>query len=332
MKKIILLSFIGLGMSLFTACKKDNNPEPIQTGEYTKADDAAARNELNRVYQNIEDVYNSDSYSNARTAVVLPCGNVTLTGKNYTIAYGSGTNCGGRVLSGDINVELVSGTKFSDVNAKLKITFTNYKVVFSGSNQALTYSGVAYVTNTSGGTLYSLFTNTTPTTVVHKVRGDLSVVYDTAGVAPTAARSWTFFRKKTYTSTGSVNSISLKVEGDSAITDESYITGTYNSISEIGLNKDGIKFINDVTTPFVWSNCGGVAAGPYILKQGKVEHTALYGTWYTLSNVFSKFTAEAGYRDNENNYDGSCSANGYKLTYELKATTPIYTKSAFQAY
>jgi hypothetical protein len=105
MKKILLFSFIGIGTSLFTACKKGNDPEPVQTKEYTKADDAAARNELNRVYQNIEDVYNSDSYSNARTAVVLPCGNVTLTGKNYNIAYGSGTNCGGRVLSGDINVE-----------------------------------------------------------------------------------------------------------------------------------------------------------------------------------------------------------------------------------
>jgi hypothetical protein len=184
--------------------------------------------------------------------------------------------------------------------------------------------------------LYSLFTNTTPTTVIHNIRGDISVVYDTAGVAPTAARAWTFFRKKTYTSTGTATGISLKVEGDSAITDQSYIQGTYNSISEIGYNKDGKKFINDVTTPFIWSNCGSVAAGPYILKQGKVEHTAYYGSWLLLTDVYGKFTADAGYKDNENTLDGSCSSNGYKLTYELKngfnATTPIYSKSAFQAY
>jgi hypothetical protein len=342
MKKILLFSFIGIGTSLFTACKKGNDPEPVQTKEYTKADDAAARNELNRVYQNIEDVYNSDSYANARTAVVLPCGNVTLTGKNYTIAYGSGTNCGGRVLSGDINVELVSGTKFSDVGAKLKITFTNYKVVFSGSNQALTYSGIAYVTNTSGGTLYSLFANTTPTTVIHNIRGDISVVYDTAGVAPTPARSWTFFRKKTYTGTGTSTGVSLKVEGDTSFTASSYFTGsasatgTFSSVTEVGYNKDGKKFVNDVPTAFVWSNCGSDWAGPYILKQGKVEHTAYYGSWLLLTDVYGKFTADAGYKDNENTLDGSCNSNGYKLTYELKngfnATTPIYSKSAFQAY
>jgi hypothetical protein len=196
MKKSIMFSLSLAAVMAFTACKKKKEEEPTPTVEsYAKADDASARNELDRAQEDIEAVYNSQDYADARkSAVVLPCGSVTLNSKNFTIQY-NGVNCGSRVLSGSINVTLVNQagiTKFSDAGAKLRVEFVNYKVYYNASKESIVYNGITYTTNTSGGTLASLFT-TTPGTVIHKVRGTLTLSYDTLGTT-VLNRTWNLFR------------------------------------------------------------------------------------------------------------------------------------------
>ena len=65
MKKLIYLILIGATISSMMSCKKKEEevqPAPVRV-QTTKADDAAARNELDKVYRDIEDVYNSQEYA-----------------------------------------------------------------------------------------------------------------------------------------------------------------------------------------------------------------------------------------------------------------------------
>jgi len=341
MKRIIYTILIGTSISL-AGCKKSVDDAPAMV-DRTKADDASARNELDKVYSDIQTVYNSQEYANSSTmrttGVILPCGSVTLNTKNFTIQY-NGVNCGSRTLSGSIDVTLLTSGVFSDPNAKLKIVYHDYKVLYYTNNQSITYNGTMYVTNgPNGGTLLSLFT-TTPATVVHKVRGELSLTFDSTGTGNNnVIREWNVFRKNTYTSNGTQTGITWSVEGDTSIAADTYIPGTYSTASEYGISRDGDKFVCELSTAFMWSNCGSSYAGPYILKQGKVEYTVDLTTnaIALLGVTKGTWSATAGYRyDSPNNYpfDGSCDSDGYKLDFTLKKSsgTNVYSSSSFQAY
>lgn len=341
MKKILYTILIGTSISL-VGCKKPDEVPAAYEGR-AKADDASARNELDKVYDDIEKVFNSQEYDDASTlrttAAILPCGSVTLNTQNFTIQY-NGVNCGSRTLSGSIDVTLLTPGVFSDPDAKLKIVYNDYKVLYYANNQSITYNGTMYVTNgPNGGTMLSLFT-TTPTTVVHKVRGQLSLTFDSTGTGnANVTREWNVFRKKTYTSNGTQTGISLSVEGDTLIAAGTYIPGEYLTASEYGISRDDDKFVCNLSTPFTWSNCGSSYAGPYILKQGKVEYTVDLSTnpIASLGVTIGTWSATAGHRyDSPNSYpfDGSCGSNGYKLDFALKNSSGanVYSSSSFQAY
>lgn len=350
MKKIIYTILIGTSV-LLVGCKKADEVPQTYEGR-TKADDASARSEMQRAYDDVETVFNSQEYKDAsgmRTSgAILPCGRVTFNTKNFTIDYSqSGSNCTPyRTISGSIDVTLVSGTYFSDQNAKLRVVFNNYKVLYTNSNQSVTYNGTAYITNTSGGSMIGLFTSTPNAEIIHSVRGDLSLTFDTLG-ASTFVRSWKIFRKRTFQNTpGTSTGITLKLEGDTSFAASTYFTnvsgvsGTFSYVGEIGLNVNNEKFVCDISTPFLWANCGSNYGGPYVLKQGKVEYTS-----YTSNAALNLlgypryyWSAEAGYVINSagvTTYDGSCDSGGYKLDFALKnidGTSSIYSTTAFQPY
>jgi hypothetical protein len=347
MKKLIYSITLGLVLISVLSCKKSDPPISPVYQDPSKADDSGARNGLQSSYDDIEKVYNSDEYAtsaNLRTTAsnaILPCGSVTFNTNNFTINYSaSGVNCGSRVLSGTIDVTLVSGAKFSDAGAKLKIVYTNYKVLYAHTQQSVTYNGTTYTTNVSGGTLISLFTNTPNAEVIHTVRGDLTLTFDTLG-ASGFDRSWKVFRKKTYQNTpGTVTGITLQVEGDTTLATDSYITGTYNNVTEMGMSMKNEKFVCNVPTPFRWENCGTSYAGPYTLKQGKVEFTSYFtsGIFYILGYTKATWSATAGYRyDGPGAYtlDGGCGSNGYKIDASIVNPTTsasLYNSSEFIFY
>lgn len=91
MKKIIYVALLATLSLLVFSCKKTDTEKPAYQ-QKTKADDAAARSEIQRAYDDIETVYNSRDYADASsssrtTGNVLPCGKVTFNTKNFTIDY-----------------------------------------------------------------------------------------------------------------------------------------------------------------------------------------------------------------------------------------------------
>lgn len=347
MKKFIYTLLIGASVYSIVGCKDpaEVTPTPVYS-DRSKADDASARNELDKVYSDIEKVFNSEQYSdksnNMRTTgAILPCGKVTFNTTNFKIDYSkSGVNCGSRVISGNIDVTLLTEGTFADQDAKLKIVYNDYKVLYYTNNQSITYNGTTYVTNTTGGTFIGLFT-TTASTVEHKVRGQLELTFDSTGLGnKNVDRVWNIFRKTTYSSDGTQTGITVKVEGDTNIAMDSYIPGEYTMASEYGMSRDNDRFVCNLSTPFMWSNCGDSYAGPYILKQGAVVYTVdLRDNPISVAGITTgTWSATAGYRYNASNnkydLDGSCDSDGYKLEFALKNSTGdnVYTSSSFQAY
>ena|GEM_PF-1463267 len=347
MKKLTLALFIGISVSTFFSCKKKSTTEPTASTPSSTASDASASNELDRVYSDIETVYNSQQYQdttvnpNARTtAAILPCGIVSLNKRNFTITYG-GVNCGSRVLSGSIAVTLIKGNLFSDSGAVLKIVYNNYQVLYYANNQSITYNGTSYVTNATGGALLTLFTGALNVKLSHRVRANLALTYDTTGKGnANVTRAWNVFRLNTYTNTnGSATGITLTITGDTSIAANTYITGTatYSSASEYGISRDGYNFVCNLTTPFYWANCGTDYSGPYILQHGQLDYSMdLSKSVLAAYATSGKWSAIAGYdyvSATQYNFIGSCSANGYKICDSLfKNNTVVLSASSFQPY
>jgi len=342
MKRIIFVLLIGFSATTFFGCKKKSTSEPTASAPASTASDASASNELDRVYSDIETVYNSQQYQdttvnpNARTtAAILPCGIVSLNKRNFTITYG-GVNCGSRVLSGSITVNLIKGNLFSDSLAVLQITYNNYKVLYYANNQSITYNGTSYVTNTTGGALISLFTNKINDKMSFRVRGNLTLGYDTTGLGgANISRTWNIFRLKTYTNTsGSATGITLTVSGDTSMITN---TGSYAKVSEFGISRDGYNFVSNMTTNFFWANCGSDYSGPYVLQKGQLDYIMDLSSSKIAAYANSgKWSAVAGYEyinASQYNFNGTCSSNGYNLCDSLFLNGKVvYSISSFQSY
>jgi hypothetical protein len=343
MKKAIISIIFLASLTTIVSCKKKQADTVTPTStDQTKATDAAASNELDKVYTDIETVFNSQQYqdttvnANARTsAAILPCGIVSLNKRNFTITYG-GVNCGSRVLSGSIAVSLIKGNLFSDQGAELKITYNNYKVLYYANNQSITYNGTAFVTNTTGGALITLFTGALNTNMIHRIRGNMTLTYDSTGTgSANVTRVWNIYRLKTFTNTsGSATGITVTVAGD---TTSQTTLGNYSNVCETGISRDGYPFVCNMPTDFSWSNCGSDYAGPYKLKHGQLDYIMDLST----SNIAlyankGKWSAIAGYvyvSPTQFNFDGTCSVGGYKICDTLfKNNVPVLNFSSFQAY
>jgi hypothetical protein len=312
MKKNILLSSLAISIFIF-GCKKTPTDDILPTEStpisIQKADDASAKNELDNINDDIEKIYKSDDYAAARTdgnpKVVLPCGKFTLNGKDFKISYND-TTCGTKVKSGSIDVKLIKGVKFADPSAVLEVTFNEYKVFYNASQTSVTYNGKQTITNVTGGKFSDLYN---ADTIVHSVRGELTLRFDSISTEG-ESKIWHIFRKKTFISNGTPAGLSFTLDGDTIMDGKKVI--------EYGTNKNNFPFVNEMTTPFHWDNCGTTYEGPYTLKAGEVNHTATNKT--VLATFTGHFRVNAGYAISTGTlaFDGTCSSAGYKLSMEYK--------------
>ena len=331
MKKTLLLSSIGFASTL-SSCVKTPTDDilPNTPTSYQKADDATAKNEFDYINDEIERVYKSDDYVNSSegarvnnsNAVVLPCGKGTLKAKNFTLEYNENI-CGSKVKSGSIDVKLIKGNNFSDSAAVLEVTFNSYKVYYNASKTSVTYNGIQTITNVKGGKFIDLIK---ADTLIHSLRGELNVSFDSTGLE-SKIRTWNVFHRKTFTSNGTSKGLTFTLDGDTTISGLKH--------SEIGTNKDGYPFVNVVEIPLHWENCGSDFQGPYILKTGIVNHTAtnnlgVLGKWTGNFSIFAGYSTASGSLE----FKGNCDAAGYKLTLSIKKDGVIIGKESewFQEY
>jgi hypothetical protein len=254
--------------------------------------------------------------NNQRVAAYnLPCGVVSIdstgTGvnKKYTVNYGSQTPCGYRKLSGNVQVQLVSGTAFKDTGAVFTVTFLGYKVEVAATGDIVTIDGTLSVTNVDGGHIWEAAFNNK--TIRHRVRGVFNITY-----ANNEVRSRSYYQMRTWSSTNRWAGLTFTVNGDTTISG--------SLVSETGKTyKGNYDYKTIVSLPLSWSNCGSTWAGPYVLKTG---HAKMDVTVPNISTAY--FDVEAGYYWDYQNATATpqlkndCSSNANKKN-KLIGTTSV---------
>ncbi len=313
--KIKYLLF-ALSVTSLTSCFREEkkissqisiSPSNIENQAPYYANEAAVRSETDKIIDDVNTVLSKTSVATGRTdGLDLPCGvfkvdsissDLSLNRPQiFRIRYDSSKNCAKVVRKGLITVSIFPiGAKWKDQGAKLELNFSGYQVYYPLSSQTLTFSGVKTLTNQSGGQIINLVIAPIKSSIVHIIRGNLNVTYNSG-----KSRKWYVSRKKTYSTTnGNWSGLELKVEGDSL-----------QNIAESGINRDGETFITYFNTPIIYTNCGNDFIGPYKITSGVIKYS-VNENYLLATGGFSLNSVNKAIAVND------CSAMGYYLQYFL---------------
>ena len=253
----------------FTSCKKKEEPEPepeptTQTTDENGQSGTDSREAQAENDQAVTEI-NEAMSSNQRVSGKAPSGtegqlkakgslcgltvdsllsNTGIIKLNY-----NGTTCNNRTRTGAIRLTLQgysNGVRWKDANAVIKVEYLNYKITRASDQKSMTFVGVQYLTNVSGGNWITLFFNIQPSLVSTITGTNLAVTFQDNKTA-----TYNINRRVTYTYTNSV--LSAKAEG----------IGSFNNLNDLenyGTTRDGDAFTSQVTTPIIWNTtCGGGA-------------------------------------------------------------------------
>jgi hypothetical protein len=253
--KLILTFCVLMALTLaFTSCKK-NREFRNETASVTE-DNKNVQAEMDGAVDDANKAISDNPSIGGRVSgmpsalAFTPCGfTIDTTQKSQGVLvfnFDGTTVCNSRIRSGIIKVSLMdflSGKRWRDAGAVLKLDFSGYKIKRTSDNKSLTFDGSSTVTNVEGGNWVTLFFALSPK-LVNKVEAtNLKVTFDD-GKAATCNLS----RKFTYT--WSNNVLTAKGEGE----------GTYNGLNNLenwGVSKEGNNYTSQVLDPVVWnSTCG----------------------------------------------------------------------------
>jgi hypothetical protein len=158
---------------------------------------------------------------------------ITASLKKIKIVY-TGTSVFGVTHSGTIIIELVNGNSWIDAGAVLKIDFEDVKITYMG--RSVTYNGIGYITNVSGGLPYWLGDS-----VIHQIRVNASVTFD-----DNSKLNWWAARKNLYVK----NNTSFVSYGDTLINGETYAMGGINRYNTYFLIKAPQPIVSNLTCGF----------------------------------------------------------------------------------
>lgn len=263
-----LLAFGIAGALLMSSCKKKEDtkteePETVATPSTENGtDNRDVQGENDAAISDVNDVIGSSRLgakgagaSGAQGVTGTICGltvdSVDIVNGTVTFSY-TGISCNNRTRTGVIKVTLHSGTKWKDLGSILKVEYINYKITRTSDKKSITFNGVQYLSNLSGGTWWDLLITKTKQSLVTSVTtgvtgtGNAPVVL-TFNDGRTA--SYNINRKITYTYPNNI--ITVSAEG----------MGTFNGLTNLenyGTSRNGEVFTSQVSTPIVWNiTCGG---------------------------------------------------------------------------
>ena len=260
MKKILLLVFIGavIASAMLVGCQKAvnnliNNVDSTNSATVkVQAVDVSSVNSESDLATNDVDIAVTTNAKMGGTGTAIPNNGLptdvgidsSAQGLSITINYNGNIN-GCRTRTGKIVVQLVEGSRWRDVGAVLKLTFDSVRIHNSCTKKTIILMGVKYITNLSGGNLFTLVL-AQPDTLIHKVRANYRVTFiDSVGNMDSA--KWNVARN-------------TKIAYSSALIFVTTGDTTINGISNVesyGTTRGGSSFTTAFTTPVISNTtCG----------------------------------------------------------------------------
>lgn len=261
MKKVFLKISVALVCAglVFSSCSKkdDDNVTPTADQQQTVgSDDTRTQNESDATGSEAEAAI-ADNSSTQRTSAASVVQGATIDATNASsqkklvINYDGTTNVGGRKRSGKINVQLTSGTSWSDANSVITLTYVNYKATRVSDGKSITLNGSTTIKNTSGGSMSDM---TLLDTRVRVVRSNgLSVTYDNG------AQSMISIAKKRTIGYPSIGVYTVTVVGDTIVGSHG---DSNHHLAVWGTTRVGTQFYTTIAdnNPIVWSTASCTTA------------------------------------------------------------------------
>lgn len=287
MKKFFFLCSLSAAFMLHS-CNKDNNsstvdPNAKQHNEdvsNVKSENDASNNEINSYLAGIPTFG-----KNNNTLATDICGATYDTTHLHDVIPTVYINFDGTTIcpnpnrkrSGQVKVELVSGTHWSDIGAQLRLTYTNFKVTFVDlSNHYITFNGVKYLTDVNGIDWIGVLLGTK--TILLKERcNDMTVTFENGQTS-----QWLSARTSEWGYNPTLSQIYTTVNGDTTIDGK--------LLDSWGVNRYGQTFKTEMIQ--AWKSnttCGWwrPTQGIYKSETSSFSITATFGTNNTGTQITS---------------------------------------------
>ncbi len=303
----IVFATLAIGLFWLASCKKTDttNHTADPNAKQHNEDVSNTKNESDNVNTDVNNALNNISGFSGKTDGVQAlsiCG-ATIDSthqhdavKPYIVITFDGiTPCGSpsRIRSGEVKVELINGTKWSQQGAKLKITHTDYKVIYVNlNNHYLTFNGVKYLTNVDGFDWISYwFSGGSLTARIKERTYDMTVKFEND-----STDSWNSARLTTWSVTN-YTTFAATVNGDTTINGK--------TIDSWGTTRFGTSFITEMISP--WKS--GTTCGWWKPTEGK----------YMSSTSNFSVTATFGVNEDGSSHGSGCGAYGIKLEWNYNS-------------
>ncbi len=295
---LILALAIGAGI-VVASCKPkesssnlDSNVESHnQDVNNTKSESDNLNTDVNNALINI-----SGFGKNGEVQAYSICGAVIDSSHQFdspnpyiTFTFDGQTNCDGRIRSGVVKVKLIQGTAWTDVGAKLEITHTAYKVVYTyHNNHFLVFNGIKYLTNVNGYDPWQVWLGL-QTVSIRERATNLTVDYENGQTA-----HWSVARLSSWSMSNSGYQINATVNGDTVVGGK--------TLDSWGVTRFGTNFTTEMIQP--WKS--NTTCGLWRPTSGK---------YTSVTDSFS-ITATLGVNTSGNQISSGC-AHGLKLDWTL---------------
>ncbi len=254
-KQIILMVSITILSTGFYACKKeDQQTLDAKTKQFNddsnnfKAESDQADNDVNNTINEIP------AFGRGAVVVSSPLCGVTidssqLAQKILFFNFDGITPCfsPSRTRSGQIKVQLTTGTNWHMAGAVLTLTYNNFKITRLSDNNSILFNGTKTLTNVNGHNWLTFLAGTS----TFKYRSRVYNVNVTYNDGSTAVWNQTCITEWLYTPTGNhAPYLTFTSNGDSTV-------NSYSNSSMWGTNRYGEAFTTYYTTPIVSNTyCG----------------------------------------------------------------------------
>jgi hypothetical protein len=251
------LLMIAVMIFIFASCSKDKTTTPTtsqtESMQQLTVDENNVVNASNQAVNDAESVLSTGKLKSTESG---PCNTtITIGGVvNDTISIDinyHGLDCNNKVnRTGDVIVKKKYEEDWGQAGATVIVVMDNFKRTRVDNGKSLTLNGWKHFENVSGHYLYELGLDTTVTSVVHRVWGNITATFD-----DNTSKVWSLARQDTYT--GSL--IALVMTEDGFGTEPGY-----TNLTAWGTDRNGEQFYSSITQSVVYKQvcdydpCSGI--------------------------------------------------------------------------
>lgn len=294
-KGIILMCLLIPALVFIQSCKKEETFSLDEKAKQFNDDSNNYKSESDQVDNDINSALNEiPGFGKGTTTLSSPLCGVTIDSSQINqkilfFNFDAITPCfsPSRTRGGTIKVELTSGNLWSDVNAVLTLTYTNFKITRLSDNKFITFNGVKTLKNINGNNWLGFLAGTSGFKYQQRSFG-MQVGFNDGQSAV-----WNSARMTEWTYTPATANITFTSKGDTSV-------NGFSNVDSWGTNRYSTAFTTYYNTPIL----SNTYCGLWRPKTGDLIHR--------LDN--SEFRLTLGLDQSGNQSTLDC-AYGYKVSW-----------------